>query len=444
LDGQGHVATTNGVELPQIALTVSMWIRTSDVQSAGMLISFVTNTTSNTPSAAEDDGTAAAGGHYHEFGVYDQRALRVVVQDRVDGTWKVPAQETSVSTNDGEWNHLSITWTSYDGRVTVHKNGVQVFFTLNYRKGATLSPRGTIVIGRGALDAGMLAFAPMSGFKGEMQNVRVYRRALNNDDVLDDMSWPFTPRAPRGHLHLMLYWRFSSAYFVGDPSNVANGLTLSRVSITNVVRTDLDAESPLFVKYSDNDETAVLWNSSNYTGFTSATGIHIGGSTSTGSLSPCVEDAVWYFNAPPTYLKPTASLSWDNPSLADVYDGRLQFEMKAASYSGVQRSRRGVVEVYSNQAPYVMSYVLPNSFRLPTTDGWTAYSVVFREDMGWRTEPEHQQVSHQEMLIVLKSATALRIRGDHWICNANGDGQEATYINHVRIESPRRKRVDGL
>jgi hypothetical protein len=242
----------------------------------------------------------------------------------------------------------------------------------------------------------------------------------------------------------MLYWRFSSAYFVGDPANVANGLTLSRVSITNVVRTDLDAESPLFVKYNDNDGTTVLWNSSNYTGFTSATGIHIGGSTSTGSLSPCVEDAVWYFNAPPRYLKPTASLSWDNPSLADVYDGRLQFEMKAASYSGVQRSRRGVVEVYSNQAPYVMSYVLPNGFRLPTTDGWTAYSVVFREDMGWRTEPDHQPVSHHEMLVALKSATSLRIRGDNWICDANGDGQEATYINHVRIESPRRKRVDGL
>ena len=45
---------------------------------------------------------------------------------------------------------------------------------------------------------------------------------------------------------------------------------------------------------------------------------------------------------------------------------------------------------------------------------------------------------------MLSSATAIRIRGDHWICDANGDGQEATYINHVRIESPQLKRVEEL
>jgi hypothetical protein len=64
--------------------------------------------------------------------------------------------------------------------------------------------------------------------------------------------------------------------------------------------------------------------------------------------------------------------------------------------------------------------------------------------MGWKTEPEHEHVSHKEMVTMLRSATSLRIRGDHWICDANGDGQEATYINHVRIESPQKKRVDEL
>jgi len=438
-DGEGHVATTDGVELPQQALTVSMWLRTFDVQHAGMLISFVTETTKTTNAAASTAGT----GHYHEFGLYDQRALRVVVQDRVDGTWKVPAQETGVSTNDGEWNHLSVSWNSDNGKVTVHKNGVQVFSTLNYRTGAVLSQRGRIVLGRASLNVDMSSFVPLSGLKGEVQNVRVYRRALNDAGVLDDMSWPFTPRAPVGHLHLMMYWRFSSAYFVGNPSTVANGLRLTNVPITNVVATYVDPSSPLFV---NNGGSTVAWNTSDYTGYTSSTGVHIGSSagSGTGSLSPCVEDAVWYFNAPLSYLKPTAGMSWENPSLEDVYDGRLQFEMKAASFSGVQRPRRGVVELYSSQPPYVIAHVLPDGFYLPTTEEWTAYSVVFREDMGWRTEPEHLAVSHVDMLQMLRSATALRIRGDHWICDANGDGQEATYINHVRIESPQRKRVDGL
>ena len=355
----------------------------------------------------------------------------------------MPAKATGISTNDGEWNHLIVSWSSYNGNIKVYKNGVSFFSSLNYRKGKTLSPRGRIVVGNGALNVEMSVFAQASGFKGEIQNVRVYRRSLDHGEILGDMSWPFTPNMPKGHLHLMMYWRFSSAYFVGNPSNVANGVSLSNVPVTNVVLNHLDESSPSFVEY-NNSGVNIPHKVSDYTGYTSTTGVSIGGSTSTGSLSPCVEDAVWYFNAPLSYLKPTVSMSWENPSLEDVYDGRLQFEMKAASFSGVERSRRGVVELYSNQAPFVISYVLPNGFHLPKINEWTSYSVVFREDMGWRTEPEHEHVSHKEMVTMLRSATSLRIRGDHWICDANGDGQEATYINHVRIESPQKKRVDEL
>ena len=51
------------------------------------------------------------------------------------------------------------------------------------------------MIGNGALNVELESFASNSGFIGEMQNVRVYRRALEHNDVLDDMRWPFTPRA---------------------------------------------------------------------------------------------------------------------------------------------------------------------------------------------------------------------------------------------------------
>ena len=41
-----------------------------------------------------------------------------------------------------------------------------------------------------------------------------------------------------------------------------------------------------------------------------------------------------------------------------------------------------------------------------------------------------------EMLAVLGSATAIRIRGDAYVCDASGDGREAVYVNNLRLESP--------
>ena len=452
LDGvSGSVSTAKDVELPHAALTVALWVRTSDVQRAGMLVSFVSNKTMD---GTQLTSSSSNPSFYHEFGLYDQRAMRVIVQDRVDGTWRVPALETLVSANDGEWNHVAVTWRSSDGAVAVYKNGVQSFITSGYRTGHLMSSRGRIVVGRGALDSDLTTFAPSSGLEGEVQNVRVYRTFLSQSGIVEDMSWPFTPRAPDGHLHLVMYWRFSTAYYVGNPSN---GLALSSITVTNLAD-DVDPQSPDYVRrpvvvssggaedYSGgmgggdyNDEQ---WLSSNYTGYTSIAGVSIGTSTSTGTLSPCVEDAVWYFSTPMSYLSPRSTVP--NSTLLDIYDGRLQFEMKAASTSGILRPRRGMVELYSDQAPFVISHALPDGFTLPTTNHWTAYSVVLREDMGWRTEPTHRVVSHHDMVSMLSSATAIRIRGDHWICDANGDGQEATYINHVRIESPQLKRVEEL
>jgi len=45
-------------------------------------------------------------------------------------------------------------------------------------------------------------------------------------------------------------------------------------------------------------------------------------------------------------------------------------------------------------------------------------------------------VTQAEMLAVLGSATAVRIRGDAYVCDASGDGREAVYINNLRLESP--------
>ena len=59
-----------------------------------------------------------------------------------------------------------------------------------------------------------------------------------------------------------------------------------------------------------------------------------------------------------------------------------------------------------------------------------------REDFSWISEPSGNLLTQQDMISVLGSATAIRIRGDAYVCDALGDGREAVYINNIRLESP--------
>ena len=114
--------------------------------------------------------------------------------------------------------------------------------------------------------------------------------------------------------------------------------------------------------------------------------------------------------------------------------------MRVASSAGTARPARGIVEIYSSVSPYIISYVLPRQLSARAakdgeTGGWTRYSLTLREDFSWVSEPYGNPITQAEMLAVLGSATALRIRGDAYVCDASGDGREAVYINNLRLES---------
>ena len=72
-------------------------------------------------------------------------------------------------------------------------------------------------------------------------------------------------------------------------------------------------------------------------------------------------------------------------------------------------------------------------FGVPRADGWTSYSVILREDQGWITEPTSGAVSFQDMYAVLGNVTAILIRGDAWVCGGESTGEEAVYLNDVRL-----------
>ena len=349
LDGSGYVVTPSQVDLPRSSLSVSMWLRSSDVTSSGILVSFAGpaggNNNSNRSGKATDP-------FEYEFALFDQRSLRILIKDRTDGTWRIPALDTGISFNDGEWNHLVVTWVSVSGHTRLFKNGASVFDSeisggAPYKKGEQLAAKGRIALGQGILQAEKLVFSPQNGFVGEIQNFRVYRRDISKDSAIaSDMLWPFQSGAgaPEGHGHLLLYWRFTSAYLLPDSEMQETvGLLLSNVSIVNIAE---NAEA-------NSVDLLSSFVSDPYHGITSPTGIKIGGEVDSAgtTLSACVEDDSWYFSAPSAFVTPTTlTARIEKNTLVDLYNGRLQFEMRVASSAGTARPARGIVEIYSSVA----------------------------------------------------------------------------------------------
>ena len=72
-------------------------------------------------------------------------------------------------------------------------------------------------------------------------------------------------------------------------------------------------------------------------------------------------------------------------------------------------------------------------FTPPSSNNWTGYSVVFREDFGWVKEPHGTPATFEDFNAALKNATKLLIRGDAWQYSRLGYGQEAVYLNNVTI-----------
>ena len=117
--------------------------------------------------------------------------------------------------------------------------------------------------------------------------------------------------------------------------------------------------------------------------------------------------------------------------LAYAYDGRLQFSLFAASYTGTARSLRGSVELVGMNG-IRLSYNLAG-FEVPSSEVWKGYSVVLREDFGWILEPLGTPATFEQLSNVLHNASELLIRGDAWKYSRSGYGQEAIYINNVTL-----------
>eukprot|EP00945_MAST-04E_sp_MAST-4E-sp1_P000844 g844.t1 len=400
-NGSGYVASAGAIhDFPDSDITVSMWIRTTDVQSAGTLLAFYPSNATNTSLV---DATTGATIPFYEFALYDQRALRLAVADHSDLTWRHPTVETGVAVNDGTWHHVALTWASNTGAVQLWVDGANKFsHSGGYRTDHVMQRQGTLVIGNSIVGncdgpkqypCDLLSWK--RGFTGVLQNIRVYTEVLGASGVLDDLRWPFVGAS---NLQLKIYWRTTAATFVNGAPNasVVNGASGSMEKYSTVQR---------------GAHAGVL---------------SIGGVAPMNTATvrtPCVEDDIWYFKAPPAFVG----------DISYMYNGRLQFEMMAPAAAGYARSRNGMVYLTGGNGMTLGNSMV--GFGPPTSSGWSPYSIPFREDQGWSHFDDLNAVTFKQFRTVLANVTGVYFRGDDRVCSSLEEGEEAVYINNIRYET---------
>ena len=392
----GYVASTDPIkDFPQTELTISLWIRnrlsayktdplSEQVPSGGqgVVLSY------EIPAAKASD--PGFGSHEIVLTIGRTADSDVVVLIRgKDTNEREMSLASGIRVNDGEWHFLAVTWRSAGGEIVIYKDGVRAFTDGPYRAGTQLLSGGSIVLG-GLQKLNLPCFGtmkpchmePHSSYLGDIQNVRVWKTARSQKQVHLGMQWPFTAL----RLGLVMYWRFTDNH--------------------NHSVIDYGGDGHEFLAKRTNGTTLV-----------------VDGSPSVHPNYPCgnVHHNIWHFAAPQRFLN----------ALPGAYDGRLQFSLFAASFTGTARSNRGFVELNSGNGNR-FSYDL-KGFTPPSSNNWTGYSVVFREDFGWVKEPHGTPATFEEFNAALKNATKLLIRGDAWQYSRSGYGQEAVYLNNVTI-----------
>jgi len=266
-----------------------------------------------------------------------------------------------------------------------------------------------------AMSAGAPSCYPTTGhgFAGELQNLRVWGRLLSNSELLHGMRWPFTG----SQLKLLVYWRFETQYLQQTQEQVAGTGTGNGQGQYLVDQSGQGASSR------SGGNIAYISNSS-----TSSITHGVGAGTPTiNPAYPCGEvySNIWHFSAPRAFIR--------SGDLSAGYGGRLQYRLYSPSHNGRSRARRGSVVLFGSNGVEISCSV--SLFALPSDDAWSSYSVVLREDHGWIMEPAGTALTTLEMKEVLRDVSSMLIRGDQWVYDVQGYGQEVMYINDISIFS---------
>lgn len=203
MHGRGYAVTTGIMtNFPRSVLTVSLWMRSSDVSSLSTIMSYVQM---NNIHSGDNLTTSTAGmtsERWQEFAIQDQRNIKVILQDYLYSEFEVEydyvnagregRRTSNIGTlNDGAWHFLSVSWSGATQEVHVYVDtALRYTNTIRNKKiSTTLSSTGMLAIGasiRGncqqnnemvledSTDRGVCGLVDGTHFVGSIQGVRVW------------------------------------------------------------------------------------------------------------------------------------------------------------------------------------------------------------------------------------------------------------------------------
>ena len=280
---------------------------------------------------------------------------------------------------DELWHHLYISWRSSDGKVKAYKDGsLQFGNTSPYQNGEIICVKNVFV---GHLQGRL----PENyfGFKGEIESIIISNQFSSEIScVLVTMHIPlsFIPD------YMIIVWDFS--------------------------------------QIKDNFVKSKSWGKK-YDGFLSTNGILVKEGTAPYlynqqgiNIRSCSN--IWYYKASSNF---TGDLSF-------AHGGRLQFKLMSPSHSGNVRKRKNFILLKGGNGQVISC---PNLFGIPVRGKWTYFSIILREDHGWKSYPHGQSVPRRQMSQILKNVEAILIRGDEWVYGKEGIGKEITILNDIKV-----------
>ncbi len=141
---------------PGTAISAEFWIKASNTSTSGTPLSYASSTADN------------------EFLIYNYNNVGLYIGG--------PNVTTGIAINDGQWNHIVVTWRSSDGALKMYKNGANVFST-NHQAGYSIKSGGTLMLAQ-EQDAVGGALEVTQRLIGSLDEVAIYNTVLSADRVL--------------------------------------------------------------------------------------------------------------------------------------------------------------------------------------------------------------------------------------------------------------------
>ncbi|XP_066019975.1 neuronal pentraxin-2-like [Pocillopora verrucosa] len=139
------------------AVTVCLWIKTTDNGNAGTPLSYIVS------------------GVRNELLLFDYRNFEVYINNHGSGS-------TNVSANDGKWHHICLTWENTAGSWKLFRDGSVAAHDKSFQTGYVIRANGALVLGQ-EQDSKGGKFEAHQSFIGEMTGVNIWDHVIKDQEI---------------------------------------------------------------------------------------------------------------------------------------------------------------------------------------------------------------------------------------------------------------------